>query len=105
MPDTQRGLEDGLRKAIPYFDQAIAKDPGDAEAHVGLAETYLELSSNYARPHDVMPMAKAAAATALKLDDTLADAHAAMGFIHLFYDWDAPAAERELARAIQLNPR
>ena len=51
-----------------------------------------------------MPKARAAALSALKLDDSLADAHAALGTIHLFYDWDGPAAERELRRAIQLNP-
>ena len=51
-----------------------------------------------------MPKAKTAALTALKLDESLADAHAALGFIHLIYDWDGPAAERELRRAIQLNP-
>ena len=51
-----------------------------------------------------MPKAKTAALTALKLDESLAEAHAALGFIHLIYDWDGPAAERELQRAIQLNP-
>jgi serine/threonine-protein kinase len=99
-----RGLEDGLKKSIPYFEQAIAKDPSYAEAYAGLADTYVMLASNYQRPHDVMPMAKSNAEKALRLDNTLADAHAAMGFIHLFYDWDGPAAERELTRAIELNP-
>ena len=51
-----------------------------------------------------MPMAKSAAETAVRLDDTLADAHATLGFIRLFYDWDAPAAEKELTRALELNP-
>ena len=50
-----------------------------------------------------MPRAKRAAEIALKLDDSLADAHAALGFIHLVYDWDGPAAERELLRALDLN--
>jgi TolB-like protein/tRNA A-37 threonylcarbamoyl transferase component Bud32/Tfp pilus assembly protein PilF len=99
-----RNIEDGLRKAIPYFEQAIAKDPGYAEAYVGLAEAYIALSSDYERPRDVLPKAKSAASTALKLNDSLADAHAHLGFIHLFYDWDASGAERELARAIELNP-
>jgi len=99
-----RGIEDGLRKAIPYFEQAIARDSGYAEAYVGLAEAYNTLASNYERPRDVLPLAKSAALTALKLDESLADAHAQMGVIHLFYDWDARAAEREFARAIELNP-
>jgi tetratricopeptide (TPR) repeat protein len=51
-----------------------------------------------------MPKAKTAALLALKLDESLADAHAALGYIHLIYDWDGPAAERELQRALQLNP-
>ncbi len=40
----------------------------------------------------------------MKLDDSRADAHAALGYIHLIYDWDGPAAKSELERAIQLNP-
>ena len=99
-----RTTEEGLRKSISYFEQAIAKDPAYAEAYAGLAETYSILSSNFDRPRDVMPRAKSAVETALKLDDNLAEAHATMGHIHLFYDWDAAAAERELTRAIQLNP-
>ena len=51
-----------------------------------------------------MPKAKTAAQAALKLDDSRADAHAALGYIHLIYDWDGPAAKSELERAIQLNP-
>ena len=99
-----RGIEEGLRKAVSYFEQAIGRDSAYAEAYAGLAETYNTLASNYDRPRDVIPLAKAAAQNALKLDDSLADAHAHLGFIHLFYDWDAKAAEREFARAIQLNP-
>ena len=51
-----------------------------------------------------MPKAKIAAQTALKLDESHAGAHAALGYIHLIYDWDGPAAKQELQRAIQLNP-
>ena len=99
-----KGTEEGLRKAIQYFDLAIAKDPGDASAYAGLAEAYIGLSSDYVHPREAMPKAKTAALTALKLDESLAEAHAALGLIHLVYDWDGPAAERELRRAIQLNP-
>jgi serine/threonine-protein kinase len=99
-----RGVEDGFRKAIPYYEQAITKDPNSAQAYAGLAEAYSALSSDFARPRDAIPKAKAAATTALTLDDSLAEAHTAMGFIHLFYDWDGPAAEPEFTRALQLNP-
>ncbi len=51
-----------------------------------------------------MPKAKAAALKALELDETLAEAHASLGFISSWYDWDWPAAEREFKRAIDLNP-
>jgi serine/threonine-protein kinase len=100
-----RASEDGARKAIQYFEQVIAKDSRHAGAYVGLADSYTFLS-NYSieRPRDAIPKAKAAALTALKLDDGLAEAHAALGTINFFYDWDGPAAERELRRAIQLRP-
>src|SRR5437667_9677117 len=52
-----------------------------------------------------MPKARAAALKALALEPTLADAHASLGDQLCVYDWDAPAAERELRRAIELNPR
>ena len=99
-----KGTEEGLKKAFEYFDLAIAKDPGDASAYAGLAQAYISLSSTYVHPREAMPKAKTAALTALKLDESLAEAHAALGLIHLVYDWDGPAAERELRRAIQLNP-
>jgi tetratricopeptide (TPR) repeat protein len=50
-----------------------------------------------------MPKAKQAAETALRLDSSLASAHAALGFIHLVYDWDGPAARKALLRALELN--
>ncbi len=99
-----KGTEEGLKKAVEYFELAIAKDPGDASAYAGLAEANIGLSSNYVHPREAMPKAKTAALTALKLNESLAEAHAALGLIHLIYDWDGPGAERELRRAIQLNP-
>ena len=99
-----QGTEEGLRKAIEHFDLAIARDPAYASAYAGLAEAYIGLSSFYVHPREAMPKAKTAALSASKLDESLADAHAALGYIHLIYDWDGPAAERELQRAIQLNP-
>jgi TolB-like protein/Tfp pilus assembly protein PilF len=99
-----RGTEDGLRKAVEYFELAITKDPGDASAYAGLAEAYTSLSSWYTPPREAIPKAKTAAEAALRLDDSRADAHAALGYIHLIYDWDGPAAKTELERAIQLNP-
>jgi serine/threonine-protein kinase len=99
-----KGTEEGLRKAVEYFGAAIASDPANAWAHAGLAEAYTELSGYYVDPRDAMPKARRAAETALRLDAALAEAHAAMGYINLVYDWDGPAAERALMRALDLNP-
>ena len=96
---------DGLTQAAAYYIQAIEKDPGYALAYSGLAETYA-LFPNYsvAAPNDSMPQAKAAALKALELDDSIAEAHAALGIYLSGYGWDQSAAERELRRAIELKP-
>ena len=99
-----KATEDGLRRGIDHFDRAIERDPADALAHAGLAEAYTGLSSFYMHPQESMPTANHAAETAVRLDADLADAHAALGFIHLIYDWDGPAAEKALLRALDLNP-
>jgi eukaryotic-like serine/threonine-protein kinase len=99
-----KATEDGVRKGIQYFGTAVAADPASAMAHAGLAEAYAALSGFYVHPREVMPIAKQAAETALRLDESVADAHAVLGFIHLVYDWNGPAAEKELLRALDLNP-
>src|SRR5437867_328248 len=95
-----------LKKGIEYFQQAIDKDPGYALAYAGLADSYSALGGgwNYLSPSDSFPKAKAAATKALELDDTLAEAHAALAYAVFFADWDWPTAEREFKRAIELNP-
>jgi len=96
----------GLAKALACFQQALTLDGQFAAAHAGVAETYTLLAFFGLRPPlQVMPEAKAAAQRALAIDDGLAEAHTSLGFIHLVYDWDWAAAERELQRAIALNPR
>lgn len=99
-----RGTEDGLRRSVQYFETAIKIDPGNASAHAGLADAYTGLNGFYMDPLDAMPKARRAVDTALRLDESLAQAHAALGYIHLVYDWDGPAAERQLLRALDLNP-
>ena len=99
-----KGTEEGLRKAIQYFEVAIAKDPTSAQAQAGVAEAYAALNGFFMDPLEAMPKAKRAAETAVRLDDSLAEAHAALGLIHLTYDWDGPAAEKALLRALDLNP-
>jgi TolB-like protein/Tfp pilus assembly protein PilF len=95
-----------LKKGIEYFQHAIEKDPGYALAYAGLADSYSALGGGwmYLPPTDTFPKAKAAAMKALELDDTLAEAHAALAYAVFFADWDWPSTEREFKRAIELNP-
>jgi serine/threonine-protein kinase len=99
-----KATEEGLRKAVEYFDLAITRDPANAMAYAGVAEAHVGLSGFHVPPREAMPNAKRAAETALSLDESLASAHAVLGFVHLVYDWDGPAAERALLRALELNP-
>src|SRR5438876_11074354 len=94
------------QKATDYFEQAIDKDPGYALAYAGLADSYSALAGGwlYLSPSDSFPKAKAAARKALELDDTLAEAHAALAYAVFLADWDWPSTEREFKRAIELNP-
>jgi serine/threonine protein kinase/Tfp pilus assembly protein PilF len=96
----------GLKKGIEYFQQAIDQDPGYALAYAGLADSYDALGGGwiYLPPTESLPKAKAAAMRALELDDTLAEAHAALATAEWFYDWNWSSAEREFRRAIELNP-
>jgi len=96
---------DDFKRAIPYFQQAIDKDPNYALAYSGLADSDALLSAfGEGPPKDWMPRAKAAAMKALALDDNLAEAHTSLAQIIAYYDWDFNGAEREFGRAIELNP-
>jgi len=100
-----KGSEEGAKKSIEYFQQATEKDPGYALAYSGLAEAYNQLAAFAWLPlREVIPKAKAAAMKALEIDDNLADAHAALGFASLSYDYDWSAAGKHLDRARALNP-
>ncbi len=95
--------DESLRKAVGYFQQAIDKDPSYALAYAGLADAYHELSYSHP-PREMMPKAKAAALKALELDDSVAEAHAALGWVKWTYDWDWVEAEKEFQRSIELSP-
>jgi TolB-like protein/Tfp pilus assembly protein PilF len=100
-----RMAEEGLKKAIAHFQQAIQSDQNFALAYAGLADCY-SISGLYSLlpPREMMPKAKEAAMNALRLDDTLAEAHASLAGILKGYEWDWAAAEREYRRALDLNP-
>lgn len=96
--------EASFRQSIDYFSQAIAQDPNYALAYVGLADAYASTGFYGARPpREVYPKAKEAALRALEIDDTLAEAHDALGDVRAEYDWDFPGAESEFRAAIQYN--
>jgi serine/threonine-protein kinase len=98
---------DGFRKALEYFQRAIAKDPNFAPAYAGLADTYVLLGS---MPYAVMPTseagsrAKAAAHQALAIDPTLAEAQVSLAFVTYSFDWDWAGGERAFRRALDLDP-
>lgn len=100
-----RRTEDGLKKAIEYFEQSIQLDPIYALAFAGLADCYIVLPfySSYS-PEEVYPKAKNAALKALRIDNNLAEAYTSLSGLKLWYDWDWPGAEKEIKQAIQLNP-
>ena len=94
-----------LPEAVPYFQQAVAKDPNYARAYAGLADCYALIGGYSGRPqNDLTPQARAAALRALELDGNLAEAHTALALIVQNYDYDWQTAEKEYRRAIELNP-
>lgn len=99
--------EDGFRKGIAYFKQAIEKEPGFAEAYSGVAACYCLLGGHgfeLVEPREGMPDAKEAILESLRLDGDLAESHAFLGIIRLKYEWDWPGAEKAFRHAIELNP-
>ncbi len=94
-----------ITKSIGFFKQAIELDPSYALAYVGLVEACRGLALTSDRPaKEVFPQAKAAATKAVQIDESLAEAHAALASVHMWFDWDWVGAEREARRAISLNP-
>jgi serine/threonine-protein kinase len=96
---------EGFSKAIECFDEAIAADRRYALAHAGLADCYtlLAAAAYVDAPADAMQRARDAAEEAIRLDDQLAEAHSALGFVRFRIDWDWPAAEASFKRACDLN--
>ncbi len=95
-----------INKSIEYFNQAIEKDPGFALPYAGLAYAYITAGFyGGLPPKKAYSQATEAAKKALEIDDTLAEAHTALGSIKFWFDWDWEGAEKEYKRAIELNPR
>jgi DNA-binding winged helix-turn-helix (wHTH) protein/TolB-like protein/Flp pilus assembly protein TadD len=100
-----RLTDDGFFKGRDYFQQAIDKDPNYALAYAGLADAYNALGGFDAlASKEAFPGAREAAEKALKLDDSLAEAHSALAVVKFSFDWDFPGAQREFQRALTINP-
>jgi TolB-like protein/tetratricopeptide (TPR) repeat protein len=99
--------EAALRKAIEYFQEAIARDPRYALAYSGLADVHCTMATSYNKrvaPREAYARARAAALRAVEIDAELSEAHASLGQILVQFDWDWAGAEREFRRALELNP-
>ncbi|MHC4687716.1 MAG: tetratricopeptide repeat protein, partial [Planctomycetota bacterium] len=98
-------LEQDIKKAIKYFEQALEIDSAYALAYAGLADAYANLGSHHILPpEDTWPNARSAVDKALAIDDGLAEAHTSLAIVKTCYDWDWPGAEREFKRALEINP-
>ena len=97
----ERRTEAGMKKAVDCFEEALQKDPNSALAYSGLADAYGLLGGfSFLSPKEAEPRANAAAMKALELDDTLAEAHAALAInVDGFEE-----QEKHFKRAIELNP-
>ncbi|MDX1674666.1 MAG: tetratricopeptide repeat protein [Longimicrobiales bacterium] len=95
----------GLEQAVAYFDSAVARDSLYARALAGLGDAYAVLGFyDYRSPDVAFPRAQQAARRALRIDSTLAEPYATLGYVALYYDWDWPRAEARFRRAIELDP-
>ncbi len=96
--------EANLRRGIELFEQALAQDPRYAQAHAGIADCWSFLADDWVVPDEAYPLAKAAATKALDLEPSLAEAFTSLGKVLCWYEWDFAGAERELRKAVKLNP-
>jgi len=103
-----RTTEDGLRKALDYYESAIGEDPDYALAHAGQALAWVMLGMGFGsgafKPEEAYGKAKEAIDRALSLDDKLGEAHSTRALIAFVVDFDWVGAEREFQRALELNP-
>lgn len=101
----EKRTEEGFKKALDFFEQAIAKDPSYALAYVGLADTYGTLIGyGFIPAEETIPKIKALLKKALDIDGELAEADVLLALITYNYDWDWEGAGKRFELALQLNP-
>jgi tetratricopeptide (TPR) repeat protein len=99
-----QGTPEAYKKGLALLHEAVEIDPSDPLAYAYLAEAYITVAHSAVATPDALPRAKAAAQRALRLDDTLAEALWAYGFIASYYDWEWKTAEQTFQRALEINP-
>jgi serine/threonine-protein kinase len=100
----ERMTPEATARARQHFEDAIGRDPEFALAHMALADLYSQVGyTGYMRPRDAYSIGFPYALRAVEIDDTLAEAHAVLAEYHKQLDYNWPAAEREMARALELN--
>jgi TolB-like protein/Flp pilus assembly protein TadD len=96
---------DDCKNAIGYFDQAIAKNPGYAQAHSALASCYGRLGESGRMPYqEAFVRQRTEALKAIELDDSLSEAHAELANTAMTLEWNWPVAAAEFRRSLELNP-
>jgi TolB-like protein/Tfp pilus assembly protein PilF len=99
------GNQQEMDKSVDYFQQAVARAPDYAMAHAGLAEVYTRQAFLRAVDRtEAVGKARVAVTRALQLDPDLAEAHAALGLVRFYFEWDWAGADAEFRRALALNP-
>jgi tetratricopeptide (TPR) repeat protein len=96
--------KDIFTKSVELLNEAISADPDYAEAYELLALIYFNASEWHLPPREAMSEAKKAAEQALAIDESLVSARVRLGIVKLLYEWDWDGAERELLRALKLEP-
>src|SRR5262249_40027198 len=97
-------MTDDFQRARAHFERAIQIDPGYAPAYSGLSYAWWQLGEPSGQFREAEAPAREAAQKALELDDRLAEAHVAQGYLKVLYEWDWKGGENSIRRAIELDP-
>jgi TolB-like protein/DNA-binding winged helix-turn-helix (wHTH) protein/tetratricopeptide (TPR) repeat protein len=103
----EQATEESTRRALTYFQQALAIAPEYSDAHAAISDAYRLLAApgwEVARPSELFQKAKDAADRALALDRQSPQALAAFAMIRFTYFWDPEGAERAIKEALRVNP-